>query len=294
MKAAPFEYHAPRTVAEAVDMMGSLDNAKALAGGQSLVPMMNFRYVMPDHIVDLNTVDALAGIAEEGDVIRIGATTRQRDVEFSKLIGQRLPLFHAALAHVGHRQTRNRGTVGGSLVHADPSAETPTVLSALDARVKIAGPRGERDIEMDSFNLAFMTTAVDWDEIAVGVEITPWPAGHGYSFQEFARRHGDFAVAGVAVLLSLDAGGRIARAAISVCGIGIGPVRLHQAEQALVQQAPTLEAFRHAASLAGKLDATADFHASTEYRQHLARTLTLRALQEAAGRCHGATAGGIQ
>ena len=275
-------------------MMGSLDNPKALAGGQSLVPMMNFRYVMPDNIVDLNTVGELSGIEISGELIRIGATTRQREVEFSGVIGARVPLFHAALAHVGHRQTRNRGTIGGSLAHADPSAETPTVLSALDARIRIAGPRGARDVGMESFNLAFMTTAVEFDEILVGIEFEPWREGHGYSFQEFARRHGDFAIVGVAALLSLDAAGRIARSAISVCGVGIGPVRLHDAEQALLGQMPTNDVFRHAASVAGEIDATEDFHASNQYRQHLARVLTLRALQEATERCGGVASRGAQ
>lgn len=281
MKPAPFEYHAPSTVEEAVQMMGTLDNAKALAGGQSLVPMMNFRYVMPDHIVDLNTVPAMAGIDEQGSVIRIGATTRQCEVEFSELIARRVPLFHAGLKHVGHRQTRNRGTIGGSVAHADPSAETPTVLSAHEARLRIAGPRGERVVPMSDFNLAFMTTAVEFDEILVGIEIDAWPAGHGYSFQEFARRHGDFAVVGVACLIALDNNRNISRAALSLCGVGIGPVRMPAAERELVGSDGDGAAILRAAEACGEVDAVGDFHASASYRRHLARVLAARAIKEA-------------
>lgn len=291
MKPGPFEYHAPETVDEAVQMMGALDNVKALAGGQSLVPMMAFRYVMPDHIVDLNTVPALSNLSEEGDVIRIGATVRQRDVEFSDLIARRMPLFQAGLAHVGHRQTRNRGTIGGSLAHADPSAETPTVLAAHDARLHVSGPRGPRLVNMDEFNLAFMTTAVDLDELLVGIEVDAWPEGHGYSFQEFARRHGDFAVVGVACLIALASDRTISRASIAVCGVGIGPVRLHEAERELIGGNGDGSAIARAAEISGRIDAVDDFHASAGYRRHLARVLTARALEEAIQRAKSASEG---
>ena len=262
-------------------MMGSLENPKALAGGQSLVPMMNFRYVMPDNVIDLNTVAAMRGIDENTDVIRLGATTRQRDVEFSGLIERRVPLLQAALLHVGHRQTRNRGTVGGSVAHADPSAEIPTVLSAHDARLRIAGPRGTRILPMANLNLGFMTTAIEPDELLVNIEIDAWPAGHGYSFQEFARRHGDFAVVGVACLIALDPNRRVARAAVSLCGVGIGPVRIGEAERQLVGCGDDRDAFLRAAEACGTIDAVDDFHASAGYRRHLARVLSARAMREA-------------
>ncbi len=290
MKCGPFEYHNPQTLGEAVQMMGALDNVKALAGGQSLVPMMAFRYVMPDHIVDLNALPALSNLSEEGDVIRIGATVRQRDVEFSDLIARRMPLFQAGLAHVGHRQTRNRGTIGGSLAHADPSAETPTVLAAHDARLHVSGPRGARVVEMRDFNLGFMTTAVDLDELLVGIEVDAWPEGHGFSFQEFARRHGDFAVVGVACLIALS-GGVISRASIAVCGVGIGPVRLHEAERELVGSKGDRSAIARAAEISGQIDAVDDYHASAGYRRHLARVLSTRALDEAVQRAKPASGG---
>jgi carbon-monoxide dehydrogenase medium subunit len=289
MKPAPFEYHAPATIEEAVQMMASLDNPKALAGGQSLVPMMNFRYVMPDNIVDLNNVAALAGIAENGNVVRIGATTRQREVEFSDLIARRVPLFQAALQHVGHRQTRNRGTIGGSVAHADPSAESPTVLAAHDARIFIAGSGGQRVVPMSEFNLAFMTTAVASDELLVAIEIDAWPPGHGYSFQEFARRHGDFAIVGVACLLALDHDRRIERASLTLCGINIGPVRMHAAEKILLGTAGDRAEILQAADACGEIEAVQDFHASSDYRRHLARVLSARAIAQALERCKPAS-----
>lgn len=265
-------------------MVAGLENAKVLAGGQSLVPMMNFRYVMPDHLIDLNTVPDLAGVGEREDVIRIGATTRQRDVEFLELIARRVPLLQAGLAHVGHRQTRNRGTIGGSVAHADPSAETPTVLAAHDARAIITGPRGERVVPMAEFNLSFMTTAVEYDEILVALEFDAWPAGHGWSFQEFARRHGDFAVVGVACLIHLDENRRVDRAALTLCGVGIGPVRMPEAERELLGSGGERADILRAAELCGAIDAVDDYHASAKYRRHLARILSARAITEATAR----------
>lgn len=262
-------------------MMGTLENAKALAGGQSLVPMMNFRYVMPDHIVDLNGVEEMAGIQEEGNIVRIGAMTRQRELEFSELISNRIPLLHAALKYVGHRQTRNRGTIGGSVAHADPSAELPTVLSAHDARLRVAGLRGHRLIPMSAFNIGFMTTALELDELLIDIEIDIWPAGHGYSFQEFARRHGDFAVVGVGCLIALDSNRRISRAALSLCGVGIGPIRMAEAERELIGSSGDGSAILRAAEACGEIDAVDDFHASASYRRHLARVLSARAIEEA-------------
>ena len=291
MKPAPFQYHDPRTVEDAVTLLGSLDNAKVLAGGQSLVPMMNFRYVMPDHIIDINKIAELSRFEEQDGRLYLGAAVRQRELEFSELVAQRYPLIQAGLRHVGHRQTRNRGTIGGSLSHADPSAELPNVCSAMDAVIHIAGPRGSRQVPFSEFNVAFMTTAVDPDELLVGIEITPWSAGHGYSFQEYARRHGDFAVVGVAALLELE-GEKIKRVALSACGISTGPVRLRDMEDMLAGQVADDAVVAEASALARQLDAIGDHHASADYRRHLAEVLCNRALKEAWQRAKAGYEGG--
>ena len=284
MKPAPFDYHAPASLDEAVALMSTLDNAKVIAGGQSLVAMMNFRYAMPDHLIDLGNIAGLSGLHFEPRTLRIGAMTRQRELEFSAPLADKVPLFKAALAHVGHRQTRNRGTLGGSLAHADPAAELPTACLALDAEIEIAGAGGTRIVPMREFSAGFMTTALGYDEILLAVHIRPWPEGHGYSFQEYARRHGDFAVAGAAVLLDANNDGVIERAAVALCGVTDRPVRRDEAEAALVERHLDDSVIARAASLAGDVEATADIHADATYRRHLARVLTTRALHEASSR----------
>ena len=194
MKPPPFSYHDPRTVGDAVALLGRLDNAKLLAGGQSMMPMLNMRFVQPDHIIDLNKVDGLSYIREANGALEIGAMTRQRDIEFSDLVRARCPLMHEAIQHVGHRQTRNRGTIGGSLCHLDPSAELVTVAAAMDATVTVQGPNGTRQIEFAAFPVAFMTPAIELNELVTAVSFPAWPDGHGYGFVEFSRRHGDFAI----------------------------------------------------------------------------------------------------
>jgi carbon-monoxide dehydrogenase medium subunit len=284
MKPAPFEYHAPASLDDAVALMSALDNAKVIAGGQSLVAMMNFRYAMPDHLIDLANITALSGLHFADQALRIGSMTRQRELEFSVPLANKVPLLKAALAHVGHRQTRNRGTLGGSLAHADPAAELPTVCLALDAEIEIAGPNGTRIVPMREFASGFMTTALGYDEILLAVHIRPWRQGHGYSFQEYARRHGDFAVAGAAVLLEANPDGVIERAAIALCGVIDRPIRRDEAEAALVGRHLDDSVIARAASLAGDVEATADIHADATYRRHLARVLTTRALHEASSR----------
>src|SRR5437764_7935749 len=169
MKPPPFSYHDPRTVTDAVGLLSRLDNAKLLAGGQSLMPMLNFRYVLPDHIIDLNRVEGLSFIRETGGGIEFGAMTRQREIEHSELVKTRFPIFHEAILNVGHRQTRNRGTIGGSLCHLDPSAELVTLCAAHDATVTVTGPNGSRDVQFAEFPVTFMTTAVQPDELLTKV-----------------------------------------------------------------------------------------------------------------------------
>ena len=284
MKPPLFNYHDPRTVGEAVDLLVRLDNAKLLAGGQSLMPMLNMRFVLPDHVIDLNRVEGLSFIREAGDVLEIGAMTRQRDLEFSGLVRARCPLMTEAIALVGHRQTRNRGTLGGSLCHLDPSAELVAVAAALDAVVTVAGPKGQREIAFADFPVAFMTPAIEPNELVTAVRFPLWPKGHGYAFAEFARRHGDFAIVSAATLLSEDGAGKIKRAAVVIGGMGTVPIRATELEQALVGQVPDDKLLREACESCRKFEAIDDVHAPASYRQHLAAVMSRRALEQARAR----------
>lgn len=284
MKPPPFSYHDPRTIEDAVGLLAALPNAKALAGGQSLMPMLNMRFVQPDHVVDLNDIAELSGISVSGDVLRVGAMTRQRELEFSNLIAERCPLMREALDNVGHRQTRNRGTIGGSLCHLDPAAELVTVSAAMDAVVEVAGPSGRREIAFAQFPLGYMTPSIEPDEIVVAIRYPLWRAGHGAAFLELARRHGDFAIVSCAALLDIGADGRIARAAIAFGGVAATPVRLTAAEQLLTGRPANAALFAEAATMARGIDAMDDVHAPAAYRQQLAATLTKRALATAHAR----------
>ncbi|QEX21117.1 molybdopterin dehydrogenase [Hypericibacter adhaerens] len=284
MKPAPFAYHAPSSLAAAVDLLAQNENAKILAGGQSLVPMMNFRLAMPDHLIDLNPVTELDRLTVRTDSIEIGAMTRQRRMEFSNELRQACPIIGEALQHVGHRQTRNRGTIGGSLAHADPSAELPTVVLALDGVIEIRGPRGTRSMPMAEFALGFMTTALEPDEIMSAVTLPRWQGPHGYAFVEFARRLGDFAVAAAAVMMALDAKGTVTRVAVALAGVGPVQSRLTAVEEALRGHRIEPALIDSAAALAAEGDANEDIHASADYRRHLAQVLTARGLATAARR----------
>ena len=287
MKPPPFSYHDPETVADAVGLLSKLENAKLLAGGQSLMPMLNMRYVLPDHIIDLNKVKELFYLREANGALVVGAMTRQRDLEFSNDVKARHPIIHEALLQVGHRQTRNRGTVGGSLCHLDPSAEIPTIALALDASVTIAGPKGKRDLPFTGFPAGYMTPAIEPDEILIEVRFPAWPQGHGYGFVEFARRHGDFAIASAAALVQEDANGKITRASLAIGGVSQVPVRMRNVEKLLIGQTASEELFRDACEECRKLDALADVHAPADYRQHLATVMSRRALMAAHNRIGG-------
>lgn len=268
-------------------LLARLENAKVLAGGQSLMPMLNMRYVLPDHVIDLNRIPVLSYLREENGALVTGSMTRQRDLEFSDVVKARHPLIHEAILNVGHRQTRNRGTVGGSLCHLDPSAEIPTVALALDATVSVAGPKGKREIAMADFPKGFMTPGIEADELLIGVRFPAWPKGHGYGFVEFARRHGDFAIASAAALLEEDANGTIKRASLTLGGVAVTPQRMKNVEKALVGQKASEEVFRAACEECRKIDAIDDVHAPASYRQHLAAVMSRRALVAAHGRVGG-------
>jgi carbon-monoxide dehydrogenase medium subunit len=284
MKPAAFSYHRPETVAEALHLLAALDDAKLLAGGQSLMPMMNFRYVMPANVIDINRIAELAVVEERGDTLLIGAMARQRDLEMSPVVRRRCPLLHEALLHVGHVQTRNRGTIGGSLAHLDPAAELPAVLRALDATLHVRGSGESRDVAMADWSKGFMTPNLGHDELLSAITIPLWPTGHGYGFAEFTRRHGDFAMAGTAALMTLSPQGTVARIALAVTGVDTGPVRLGEAETILTGKAPEDALIQAAAGTASSVPGLDDVHASKEYRRKLAVVMTKRALFQARDR----------
>jgi aerobic carbon-monoxide dehydrogenase medium subunit len=287
MKPPPFSYHDPKTVAEVIGLLSSLDNAKLLAGGQSLMPMLNFRYLQPDHIIDLNRVEGLSYIRETADGMEVGAMTRQRDLEFSELVERRFPLMHEAVRSIGHRQTRNRGTIGGSLCHLDPAAELVSCALTLDTVVVVEGPAGPREIAFKDFPLGYLTPAVEVNEVLTAIRFSAWPAGHGYAFEEFARRHGDFAIVSAAVLLQADNAGRVSRAAVTLGGMGTAPVRAAELEAALTGQVLDGAFLRRACESCRGLDALDDVHAKASYRQHLATVMSRRALERAYARASG-------
>jgi carbon-monoxide dehydrogenase medium subunit len=284
MKPPLFSYHDPRSTADVIGLLTSLDNAKLLAGGQSLMPMLNMRFVLPDHVIDLNRVDGLSYIREHDGALDIGAMTRQRDVEFSDLVRERCPLMHEAVRQVGHRQTRNRGTLGGSLCHLDPSAELVSVAAALDAKIAVIGKNGARSIDFAAFPVGYMASSIALDELVTGAAFPCWPAGHGYAFVEFSRRHGDFAITSAAVLLEADGAGKIKRASVTIGGAAITPVRAREVEQALIGNVPTPELMRAACESCRAIEAIEDIHAPASYRQHLAAVLSRRALEKAVPR----------
>jgi carbon-monoxide dehydrogenase medium subunit len=278
MKPPPFRYHDPRTLSDALALLGSLENAKLLAGGQSLAPMLNFRYVLPDNLIDLNRVAELAYVKVEGRRVKVGAMTRQRALERDASLARVCPIMREALREVGHFQTRNRGTIGGSLAHLDPAAELPGVMALYDAVLEVAGPGGKRSVRMAEWGRGYMTPNLQANELLTGISWDAWEGPHGHAFVEFARRRGDFAIVGVGCLLALERNQSVKRAAISIVGVGYAPVRLTTAENALAGKPLDLEL---AAGEARKVEAKSDLYASAAYRQRLAGVLTARALRTA-------------
>jgi len=272
MKPVPFTYHDPATPEEAVALLAEHEDAKVLAGGQSLMPMLNMRFVVPDHVIDLNGVAGISGVTDTGSALEIGAMTRQRDLMRDAAVVAKTPIIPEALENVGHFQTRNRGTIGGSLCHLDPSAELPCLMAAYDGVLTAHGPDGARDIPFAEWPLAYMIPTLGPDELLTKITVPYWGADHGYGFVEFARRHGDFAMIAVAALLEVE-GGTISRAAISIGGADVRPLRLTEAETALVGAAPNAEAFKASAEIARGIDAMSDAYVSSAYRQRLAATL---------------------
>lgn len=289
MKPASFEYHAPTTLGEAVKLLATLENdgvdVKILAGGQSLIPMLALRVARPETMIDLGKIKTLDYIREEGSVIAIGTMTSKHAAGVSPLIEARQRLFHDATQLVGHRQIRNRGSVGGSFAHADPASEYPAVALVLDMEFKAVGPDGERVIPASEFFVTYMTTSLETNEILTEVRLPMLPAGTGWAIREEARRNGDLALAGVCLTLK-KSGNTISEAKIAAFGVNPTAVRLTAAEDALKGQAATTENFARAAAAgaAALEEPMSCIHASSEYRRELVRALTERCLADAAAR----------
>ena len=282
MKASAFEYVRVSSVDEAVAQLAELgDEAKVLAGGQSLVPLLNLRLAYPAFLVDINPIGELDFITN-GSGVRVGAVARHRDVERSELVARANPLLAAAVKLVGHAAIRNRGTIGGSVAHADPAAELPTVLVALDGEIEARSSRGTRTIAAAEFFEGFLTTTLQPDELLTEVRFPALPAGSGWSIQEFSRRSGDFGVVTVAVTLTAGTDGRIGEARVAFGGVAGTAVRAPSAEAALAGQTPSAELWKAAGQeAAAGLDPPGDLHSTPEHRRHLAAVLTERALAEA-------------
>jgi CO/xanthine dehydrogenase FAD-binding subunit len=285
MKPAPFDYVRAQTVDDALAALAASDGAKVLAGGQSLVPMLNFRLVDAPVFVDINGIAELRGISGGPDGgLRIGALTRHRDIEISDEIATRYPFVREAMRHVAHLAIRNRGTIGGSLSHADPAAEWPALSVLLDAKMTAARPARRREIAARDFFVAPLTTALEDDELLVHVDLPPLPAGAGWGFEEVAQRHGDFALAGAAAVIALD-DGTISEARLAMFGVDETPLRIPAAEELLMGKQPDADALAAAAeAVRAAVSPMNDLHGSADYRRHLAGVLARRVLAAAAQR----------
>ena len=288
MKPPPFEYFAPTTLDDALDYMADYgDEAKPLAGGQSLIPTMNFRLAQPEVLVDLNGIAELAYIRPAaGGGVSIGAMTRQRSVERSPLVAEQAPLIHETMPNIAHPQIRNRGTFGGNLAHTDPASELPAVATALNARFRAQSRSGQRWLTADEFFVDLFTTALEPEELLVEIVIPPLPAQTGYAFREISRRHGDYALVGVAATVTLDNNGRCEAARLVYLSVGDKPVEAVQATATLIGQKLTAEAIDDAAEIAAAqdIDPPGDIHASVTYRRHLAKVLAKQVLAKATAR----------
>jgi CO/xanthine dehydrogenase FAD-binding subunit len=285
MKPAPFEYIAPKSIDEALAVMAQYgDEAKVLAGGQSLVPAMNFRLVQPTILVDLNKIDELRYMEPlDGGGAGVGAMTTHRALEFNALIAEQVPLLAETIPNIAHPQIRARGTLGGSLVHADPAAELPVIAIALDAQIKVRSTDGERWVSAADFFEGLFMTDVQPEEIVVEVTFPAQPPRTGTSFLEIARRVGDYAMMGVASTVTLDVNGQCQHARLVYLNAGDGPVRAVESEKILEGESHSQEVFEMVAEKASQeeIDPMGNLHAGIEYQRHLARVLTVRALETA-------------
>jgi carbon-monoxide dehydrogenase medium subunit len=289
MKPPAFDYVAAHSLDEAIARLAEHGSAaKVLAGGQSLVPLLNMRLAGPAVLVDINDIEGLDGLAVWDGGVTIGALVRQSTLERANLIRQRMPLLVEAAGLVGHPAIRHRGTVGGSLAHADPAAELPAAMVALEAEVVVRSQRGARVLSAPELSIGYLTTALADDELLTEIRVPGVPPGTGSAFLEMARRAGDFAVCGTAALVTLNSSGRIDRVRIALCGVANGPIRARQVEQALVGESPSGPAVAMAAQrVLDEIDPPSDIHGSAAYRRKLAVVMARRAI-ELAGQRAGA------
>jgi carbon-monoxide dehydrogenase medium subunit len=289
MYPAAFEYHAPTSVQDAVGLLTKLkDDAKLLAGGHSLIPMMKLRLAQPKHLIDLRKVPGLGGIIEEGGMLAIGAMATHYQVESSPLVKSKIPALSEVGAIIGDPAVRNLGTVGGSLAHADPAADWPAVMIALGAEFVCEGPKGRRTVKVDDWFQGLMATAVREDEILVQIRVPVWAAGSAAAYMKFPHPASRFAVVGVAAALMLDAKGACTKAGVGVTGAGTKAVRAKSVEAGLVGKtldAATIEAAAQKA--AEGVDVQADLQGSVEYKSHLCRVFARRAIEAAVKRAKG-------
>jgi carbon-monoxide dehydrogenase medium subunit len=289
MKPAPFEYYVPDSIEQALDLLRQHgDSARLLAGGQSLVPAMNFRVVQPGVLIDLNRVGELRYIRDDHATLQIGAMTRERELEFAPVISKRTPLLAEAMPHVAHPQIRNRGTLGGSLANADPAAELPVIMLALGARLKVRNADGERWVEARNFFVGMFATDMTADEMLVEIELPAIHRRTGWSFMEVAPRAGDYALMGVAALVTLDEDRRCKQARLVYLNAGDGPVEAKEAGSALEGKIPDARAIEAAADLASQkeINPFGNIHASSDFQRHLARVLTRKTLKQAIERAN--------
>ena len=286
MKPPPFAYYDPTSVDEAVSLRAEHEfDSLILAGGQSLVPMLNIRLARPEVLIDINRIEDLQRVRTTDTHIEFGATVRQHHLEVDPVVREKLPLLPEMVRYIGHVENRHRGTIGGSLAHADSAAELPTAAVTMDAEMVIAGPSGVRVEAAQDFFAGWMSTTVNGDELLVAVRFPIPRAGTGYGFVEVARRDGDFALAAAAAQLTLDGSGRIASAAIGVASITDRPVRARAVEQQLIGVLPTRASVREAAAaIVDEVTASDDMHATHAYRKHLATVVTARAVNAAVTR----------
>lgn len=287
MKPAAFDYFAPRNLEDALGLLAEYGgDAKPLAGGQSLVPTMNFRLAQPTALIDLNGIDELFFIREDEGGLRCGAMTRQRSVERSALVRRLTPLLHEAMPYIAHSQIRNRGTIGGSLAHADPAAELPALAVALGARMYVRSVTDVRWVAARDFYVGLFATAMLPEEMLVEVTFPRLLPGSGWAFEEVARQHGNYAMCGAAAVVGLDDGGAVEDAKLVFLSVGEGPVEAEQAATLLVGERPTMAAIRAAADTAARqdIDPVGDIHAGPAFRRHLSRVIAERVLTRATER----------
>lgn len=286
MKPAPFEYDRPESVEQALELLGEhADDVKVLAGGQSLVPLLNFRLARPARLVDINGLGELTSVRRRDGVLRVGAVTRQALLERSATVAEHWPLLHEALGLVAHPQIRNRGTIGGSVAHADPAAELPVALTALDASVTARSRRGSRSIHTSDLFLTHLTTSLEPDELLTEISVPTQSPASGAAFVEYSRRHGDFGLGGAAVVLTPGADGLCQAASIVLLAAAPTPLRAHEAERVLRERTIDADAAREAAACAVRgIAPTGDIHGDTRYRKHLIEGLVRRAVLKAAAR----------